>query len=123
MSEKFIEMIHSGNNIQRCHGALGLVELLDRAQSGSYSPQSAETIKLAADSVLPMLFSDQPQEQFAAAWVLWTVGTTGAWTPPSEPDVLGRMFSLWQHDATSELGHAMAGAIAYQALAPRDDNP
>ncbi|MBN2130266.1 MAG: NACHT domain-containing protein [Sedimentisphaerales bacterium] len=113
---RFLELLEHPETLARCEGALGCARLFIKR------PQvEGPWIKRIAAAMTPLLFSEEPAEQYAAGWAWYEIGRYGAWTPPSEPDVLGRMFALWQHSPAKAVRSGLATTIASQRLAPRDE--
>jgi hypothetical protein len=122
MAQRFIEMLSRAESLLRCEGALGCAALLRRTRGSTALSISAHDVRRIGDSLVPLLFSENSAEQFAAAWGLYEVGLHRVWAPTSQPDALGRMFVLWQRSAALGVRINMPSTIASQIIAPREDN-
>lgn len=72
------------------------------------------------DTLTSLLFSEVPAEQYAADWALYVLGKGRLWTPPAQPDVLGRLFWLWRNSPYEAPGDAFADTLAHQRVVARD---
>lgn len=104
-----------GGSEQRCEAALGIVVAcpITRPQE----PQFISALCTCAQALIPMLFSEEPTEQFAAAWAFSFVGLHRAWTPP--PRLIERLFTLWQGDGQSRVRAEACLAFAMTPLLDR----
>jgi hypothetical protein len=118
LAAQFTEMLRNSDLLTRCKGALGCVGLLQRRREArAFRDVSPNTI---AEACLPLLFAENCRENYAAGWILYTLGKIRAWTPPAEPDVLGRMFNLWQHSPSKSVRNGLASTLAVQKVESRD---
>ncbi|MCU1300227.1 MAG: hypothetical protein JWQ87_511 [Candidatus Sulfotelmatobacter sp.] len=115
----FIEMLRSPEHLIRCKGGLGCVRLLDREHR--LALVNSDIIPKIGDACLPLLFSQDHKENYVAGWALYQLGHHQAWSPPGTPDVLGRMFALWQHSESTLVRGALASTLAAQKIVSRDD--
>jgi len=69
-----------------------------------------------------MVFSDELSEQWAASWALVELAALRIWAPPLEPDLVGRLFTLWLHSPNSEVRRMAGWALARQPICKRDDD-
>ena len=122
-ANKFFELLNSPSILNRCEGALGCMHLCYRLSSDMSNVKKIEFAdifcKLGA-TFLPLLFSDSLPEQYASSWALTWFGECSAWTPPAEPDLLGRLFLLWNHSSDKEIKRFSVWALSTQPLAARD---
>lgn len=117
----FLSLLSSRETIARCEGALGGARLCEELDDSSESLQTyAATLERLGRAVLPLLYSDSPVETRSAGWLLYWLGVLNVWGPPVEPDVMGRLFTLWRQDKASN-AMAFAETIAAQRVLPRDD--
>jgi len=68
-----------------------------------------------------MVFSEDFREQCAASWALAWLGACQVWTPPAEPDLLGRLATLWRGSPEAEIRRLAGWALTSQRFAPRDE--
>lgn len=119
LAARFIEMIRNPDHLVRCKGALACVQLIgQKREAKEFETGLADEI---ADACLPLLFVDNVQENYAAGWVFYTLGEMKLWSPCAEPDVLGRMFNLWQHSSSEAVRNGLSSTLAVQQLKPRED--
>jgi hypothetical protein len=106
---------------QRCQGALGTMtvafELVQRRDAG----QSHNWVSECTDALLPLLFSEDPPEQFAACWALAWIGPLNVWFPTE--GLLVRLLSLWWGSTVPEIRRLAAWAFKDLPLLPRDPQP
>ena len=69
---------------------------------------------------MPMVFSEDAVEQYCGSWALVWLGGLRIWTPPEEPDLLGRLFRLWNSSQNADVRYEAAYALASQQLLPRE---
>lgn len=120
MVAQFTEMLRNTDRLTRCKGGLGCVELLQRRREWI---DADSTVKNAvAEASLPLLFADDILENYVAGWLLYTLGELQVWSPPCDPDVLGRMFSLWRHSLSKSVRDGYSSTLAVQRLDLRDDH-
>ncbi|MDQ1591540.1 MAG: hypothetical protein QOG71_2167 [Pyrinomonadaceae bacterium] len=120
-AHQFLELLTSQELTARCEGALGSVQLcLHLDFEGELLEASVEVLRQIGEAVLPLLFSDSPAENYAADWMLYRLGGLNVWDPPVEPDMLGRLFTLWCHSGNPELRNVVSLTITAQRLISRD---
>ena len=120
----FGKMINSQEPALRCAGALGIAALCPRLHDeGRKSERVAcsDYLRQVAHDLVPLVFSDELPEQWAASWALVHLAALRIWAPPVEPDVVGRLFTLWLHSPNSEVRHTAAWALSRQPICKRDD--
>ncbi len=123
---KFLMLLREKAIVSRCEGALGSMLLAYRlSQSSNQIDRDvcAESICRIGETLLPMLFSDDLSEQYAASWALAWIGSLRVGIPQAQPDMLGRLFTLWKYGSNIELRRVAVWALAAQPLASRDDGP
>ncbi|HEX3531085.1 MAG TPA: NACHT domain-containing protein [Thermoanaerobaculia bacterium] len=118
----FKQLKHS-DRLSRCEGALCCsllcYELLKNDEKKL--PAFAESLHEGGDTLLPLIFSAEASEQYAAAMALVYLGECRAWFPPVEPNLLGQLFRLWRTSEHAEVRRLSGWALASQPLAPRED--
>jgi hypothetical protein len=122
--DRFGEFLNSLETLTRCEGALGFMHLCFRlSKDKQYVDRKAcaESILRVGVALLPMIFSESLPEQYASIWALVWLGACRVWTPPADPDLLGRIFTLWRHSPNVEIQSRAAWALASQPLASRGD--
>jgi hypothetical protein len=123
-ANQFAESLKSGELIDRCEGALGLVGLCFDHRANSNHPAWAATIHILPQTsklLTDMLFSESSAEQHVASWALGLLSSYVRFAPLAQPDAMGRLFALWQHSPELENQHLAAWAMARFALADRDE--
>ncbi len=120
-ASRFLELLASQEIAARCEGALGCAHLctLIRRSEELLDPFHSILRHIGA-AVLPLLFSDSSAENFAAVWMLYELGPCKAWNPPANPDMIGRLFTLWLHSENPEVRNFARTTIPYQHLVSRD---
>jgi len=124
VADRFVELLHRPQIICRCEGALGCVQLcheLKDPDSQTEREACADSLRQIGAALLPMLFTEAISEQDASAWALAELGACRVWTPPMEPDLLGRFFTLWRRSPDAEIRRLSAWALSSQSVIPRDD--
>jgi NACHT domain/Restriction endonuclease len=123
-ADGFVELLNRLDAQARCEGALGCLELCFVLSNDAYHAEReacAESLRRTGTALLPMLFSDSAPEQYASAWLLVWLGPCRVLTPPAEPDLLGRLFTLWRRSPDADIRYMAEWALANQPLASRDD--
>jgi energy-coupling factor transporter ATP-binding protein EcfA2 len=115
-ARQFLALLTSERELARCEGALGLATLWQRRPERYWS----EVVEALGAAVVEMLFRESAAEVFAASRALYALGNSRIWSPSARPDVLGRLFTLWQHSDDAELRGAIPSTIYAQQLMPRD---
>ncbi len=123
---KLVEQLRSLDQFVRVQGALGCMYFcytvaVDFMRRSHERERFAEPLSRIGESLVPVLFSDSPLEQFAASWALSWLGACRAWIPLAEPDVLARLCMLWRHSSEPEIRRVSVWALAALPLAPRDE--
>jgi len=118
LAVQFTEMLRNADLLIRCKGALGCAELLE--QSRVVGPIEVAITDAIADACLPLLFAEECRENYVAGWLFYVLGTLRVWSPPDEPDVLGRMFNLWRHSSSTSVRNALPQTLAVQKVEPRE---
>ncbi len=119
LAAQFTEMMRNADLIIRCKGALACVELLEQ-RLDRHRLDIAVTDAIA-DACMPLLFAEDCRENYVAGWLFYTLGGMRIWSPPAEPDVLGRMFNLWQHSSSGSVRDGLVSTLAVQKVEPRED--
>jgi len=115
---RFLDWMRSPDLLLRCKGGLGCVALIERRRHGP-NPVSTD-LECIGDALVPLLYSEEHNENYIAGWALYELGMLRAWRPPGVPDVLGRMFELWQTSKSGSVRSGLPSTLAAQAVAPRD---
>jgi hypothetical protein len=82
-----------------------------------------ELLHACADTLMPLLFSENAPEQFAVCWALAWIGELRIWTPPISPNVLDRLFTLWLGSSNTEVRRMAQWAFTSLPLLPRETKP
>ena len=82
-----------------------------------------EMLRTCADALVPLLFSENSLEEFAACWAFAWIGETHVWAPPLSPNVLDRLFTLWFCSSSTEVRVMAAWAFSRLPLLPREAEP
>jgi hypothetical protein len=82
-----------------------------------------ELLHACADTLVPLLFSENIPEQFAVCWAFAWIGTCRVWTPPISPNVLDRLFTLWLCSSNTEVRALAQRAFVCLPLLPREAEP
>jgi NACHT domain-containing protein/restriction endonuclease len=114
------ELLQDPAKIRQYEGALGFVSMCRLLSVRSYSGKTDALIQTMQPILLDMLFSENPPEQYAASWAAGFLGLRGLWTPPGQPDVLGRLFTLWHHSRPGQIRSRLSWSLITQPLAARD---
>ncbi len=121
-SRHFHQLLSSPDPLPRCEGALAvgyLARALAENPRGAQFLEDPDLLKLlhsSAGLVQSLAFSDTPREQLASCLALGYLASSRAWSPPTEPDVLGRLFEVWQHGVEEDLRDVAAWALGSQPL-------
>ncbi len=120
----FVALLRSHEVLDRCEGALGGMMLCyflkDRLDEPAWKACS-KGIDSLGEVLIPMLYSASIHEQYVSSWALVWLGACCVWIPPAEPDLLGRLFFLWQQGDNSEVQRMSGWALASQPLAMRGE--
>ncbi len=120
---RFIEWLRHPERLIRCEGALGCVQLCLRLKRDDFRTEReacTDLLRQVGAALLPMLFTEAVSEQDASAWALAELGACRVWTPPAEPDLLGRLFTLWRCGPDAKIRSIAVEALVAQPLTPRD---
>lgn len=118
----FEMMLVSPDTRARCEGALGLWDLwYELLKRPDLVDTCSESLQRSTQALLPTLFSTHAAEQYAACHVLGYVCQYKFWTPPYDPDVMGRLFNLWRGGSNPEISRLAARILAGPRLGPRDE--
>lgn len=120
---RFSEFLNDVNRLTRCEGALGFVTLgfvLSLPEFQSFRDECLPTLVHAIPLLWPMVNSDDQPEQCAGLWALIWLGACRIEVPPASPDVLGRLFELWQTSRNDEIRRLASWCLASQPLASRN---
>jgi hypothetical protein len=121
---RVVGLMGSTGRAERCEGALGCMRLcfeMARTTRQDDRAACAGLLRRAGETLVPMVHDDRSAEQYAACWAFAWLGECHAWLPPADPDVLGRLFALWQHGTDPEVRRFAGWALAKQPMASRDD--
>jgi hypothetical protein len=121
IASRFLEMLGNSERMIRCKAALGCAALLGGPTERWKWKTRQSIFEPIGGLLVPLLYADDPRENFVAAWALLRLGRNAFWTPPRQPDVLGRMFELWQHSPSECVRNIFPVTFAAQVIAPRDD--
>ncbi|HEY5883894.1 MAG TPA: NACHT domain-containing protein [Pyrinomonadaceae bacterium] len=117
--KRLIALAVSETPVSRCEGGLGFVRLLREIDHNSLQAEplagALPTIKKIA---LQLIYSDSLAENCAGDWLVYRLGHSRFWVPPSDPDVLGRLYELWRMPEMLHSG--VATTITAQPLMDRD---
>jgi hypothetical protein len=120
-ANRFLELLTRQELIARCEGALGVVELCQRLHLGIDSIEGyVEILEPIGAALVTLLFSDSTKENYVAVRALIEIGRCNVWDPPAEPDMIGRLFTLWRHSKYSEVQRLVPHAICGQRLVSHD---
>jgi hypothetical protein len=124
-AERFMELLTGKERIAQCEGALGIMQLCFVLSQLAHSLDTAlaQSLCLAGPALAAMLFEEQAAEQFAAAWAFLWLDVYRVWKLPANPDILGRLFTLWRHSPYREIQIMAVRSLANQPVVSRDDGP
>ena len=120
------EYLASAEVLRRCEGALGIMDIAFRLNMDFYDGNAigcGELLHACADALVPLLFSENASEQCAVCWALAWIGGVAPWTPPTIPNVIERLFTLWLSSSNREIGEMAAWALSSLPLLPREAEP
>jgi hypothetical protein len=120
---RFLGLVRGQGKLARCEGALGLQDLCFRLSLKSrayYLAACANHLRASGPALVPMIFSEDAVEQYCGCWALVWLAGLRVWTPPAEPDLLGRLFKLWNSSQREDVHYEAAYALASQQLLPRE---
>jgi hypothetical protein len=115
-------LLVSEDQRQRCQGALGTTRVAFELATGK-NVLSPNWLSECADALLPLLFSQDPPEHFAACWALAWIAPLNVWIPKQHTSVLNRLFGLWQGSLLFEIRREAAWAFKDLPLLPREFQP
>jgi hypothetical protein len=119
--ERFYQLLFDMSSLTRCEGALGFIGLF--TFEGMTSPWvNAGWIYKLFEPTIAMLFSDNSNEEYVAAWLLGLLGLIRVGGLPPEPDVMGRLFAIWRHSTNKDSRDMASWALARQPLRVRDQS-
>ncbi|NOT62827.1 MAG: NACHT domain-containing protein [Acidobacteria bacterium] len=119
LSQQFLQMLNSPELTARCEAAHGCVMLFKQLKDDPRFDELSESFSPIGKVIVQLLYSDSLVELQAAIWVIYQLGFTARWLPPANPDVIGRLFSLWQHHEEQAIRLVAVEALKVQQLLPR----
>lgn len=120
-ANRFLTYLTNEELIVRSEAALGCVQLCLELQQQRIPIESfGDVLRSVGMSVLPWLSGDEALEVFAADWLLDLLGRMRVWDPPTEPDLLGRLFYLWLHSKDRQMRERVVSTICSQRLLARE---
>ncbi|HEV7475835.1 MAG TPA: NACHT domain-containing protein [Pyrinomonadaceae bacterium] len=120
IAKRFLDFLSSKESLHRCEGALGFARLLSEAETDREEFQRFQNVlQRAGEAAVQLLFSNSPAEHLATAWLLYELGISNIWLPPTDPDAIGRLFELWRGDGRERIG-VFGETIGAQGLMRRD---
>ena len=121
----FQHLINAQESVLRCAGALGISMLCPQLHDyGRKADRVAcsDHLRQSGMALVAMVFSNELSEQWAAAWGLVGLAALRLWAPPVEPDLVGRLFTLWINSPNNDVRRMAAWALARQPICKRDDD-
>ncbi len=115
--EKCRRGLLSSDRFTRYEAAAGCVCIIE--SFGSRETRNEAIVDGIAQAILPLLYSQDSLDNYYAGWSLYLLGHNDLWTPPTEPNVLERMFVLWQESTDPVIRGGFAESIANQSLVAR----
>ena len=124
-AERFRASLRGPQLHDRSEGAFAIMNLCFRlfVQKREITASLEETLSQAGPLLAAMLFEEHSALQFAASWALVWLGACRVWPPPVNPDVLGRLFSLWRNSSDSTVQYMAGWALTTLPLPSRDKRP
>ena len=129
-TEKITSLLKSDNPIQKAAGALATMEIAYSihgpriyAKQIRTTPDKEELLKKLGNAVVPLLYAEKPQLQFAASWAFAWLGTNVLWSPKNSPDVLSQLLTIWRESTVPELRRQATWAISDLPIIDRELNP
>lgn len=119
----FRELVANEDRVQRCSGALGIAALCPRLLDEGRKDErvaSGAILRDAGNDLVPMVFSEDVCQQWAAIWAIFEMAGFRVWAPPAVPDALGRLFALWQQSQNADVARLAGWALARQQICLRD---
>jgi hypothetical protein len=124
LAELFLELLSGPESVSRCDGALGIMRMcFQLCEQVSPDTGVAQVLSQAGPQLGALLFEEQPALQFAASWALVWLGALRVWPPTANPDVIGRLFTLWRKSDYWDVRAMAVWALVSQPIVPRDEIP
>jgi hypothetical protein len=117
-----VELVNQGESVSRCEGAVGLVYLLRNMRALGCASERRGISEELDRSVCGLLFSENQFEQSAALWALTRLSSKRIWSPPANPDVLGRLANLGLCSPSQSVRRLACAVFLSQDLHSRDEN-
>jgi hypothetical protein len=127
--EKIMSLLESNNMIQQAAAALATMEIaftympLGRAHRTKNTLDEEGFLEKIGNAIVPLLYSEKPQLQFAASWAFAWLGRGGFWSPENSLDVLSRLLAIWKESTEPELYDKAGWAISDLPIVDRKLNP
>ncbi len=125
IAQHCLEMLNSQKLITRHEGAQECVVWLRHLRNDDERlNEFSSLLQQIGTSIVPMLFSNAAIEIYAADWAIYELILSRRWDPPVKPDLLGRLFDLWQHHEEERIRKNVGTTILTPRLLPRgSDGP
>lgn len=113
--QRYCLMMNSSDNRERFRGAFGLLNLTASEERPNV-PVEDELNQVFID----WLYSNDTRQNYVAGWWFYN-RSFEEWSPPSQPDVLGRMWELCRRSESEVVRLHLAEALGAQSLQSRDE--
>jgi hypothetical protein len=120
IAREFLHGLSTQDSLARCEAALGTVRLIQAVEHDTKKLNELhEALMQIANASLALLFDDSPAENCAGDWIAYQLGKSRIWSPPTKPDLIGRLFHLWSRPRSSP-EYMFSDTIIFQPLLERD---
>nr|WP_292391151.1 NACHT domain-containing protein [Methanosarcina sp. UBA5] len=128
--EKINTLLEDGETLEKAKGALATMVaafsfyyIWKRSKfetSGDKLENIKYKLKDLGDKLSLLLYSDDIHLYLPACWAYAWLGSTHAWSPESEPNIISRLFEIWRDSKVEEVQYLAYWAIARLPLMNRD---
>ncbi len=122
--DSLVEVLKSGGRIETARAALASTHLAFRrrppllhiieniTEDSRYQP--------LYESLLPLVYCDDPHLSMPATWALAWIGANGLWRPKPSQELLLFLYRIWREAASREQSRFAGWAFSVQPLFPRE---
>ncbi|EAT59117.1 NACHT domain-containing protein [Chlorobium ferrooxidans] len=121
--DSLVGVLKSGGRIEKVHAALASMLLAFYSQQrlllGIENTTEDSRYQLLYESLLPLVYCDDPHLSMPATWALAWIGENGLWSPKPSQELLLFLYRIWR-DAAPQQSRFAGWAFSVQKLLPRE---
>jgi hypothetical protein len=122
--DSLVEVLKSGGRIEKARAALASMDLAfysrQRLLLGIENTTEDFRYQPLYDSLLPLVYYDDPHFSMPATWALAWIGENGLWRPKPSQELLLLLYRIWREAAPRKQSRFAGWAFYVQPLFPRE---